>query len=269
MGVFIDLVAQPGNIVYIAAATQAAGMLFRSQIILRVLLLLGSGLYLVYYATAAENPLWQAMAATTAISLANIYGISMLLLSRSVRIIPAHQFALFKMLDGMEPGDFRALMRFGQTRTLQREEALTVKGEVPDRLFYVIEGEVEIEKKTAPRFRIAPRNFIGEVSLVLGSPASATVLAPPGTRIIEWPRDRLTKQMDRRNRLKLAIEALIARDMARKVAIGSGTLAEASHLTSSPASSRDADLAPQHSSPFPCRTRRANEALIDACRQHR
>jgi hypothetical protein len=175
------------------------------------------------------------MAATTAISMANVYGISMLLLSRSVRIIPAEQLPYFGMLEGLEPGEFKTLMRFGKVRTLQNQEILTVKGEVPGRLFYVIEGEVEIEKNSTPRFCIGPRHFIGEVSLVLGTPASATVAAPAGTRLIEWPRDLLARQMARRNRLKLAVEALIARDMARKVAIGSGTVSAAAGSTSAPA----------------------------------
>ncbi len=224
MGSVIEFVAQPGHIVYVAAATQAVGLIFRTQITLRIFLLVGSGLYLVYYAVAAQTPLWEAMAATTAIALANVYGLILLILSRSARMIPADQAGLHQMLGGLEPGDFRSLMRFGRIRTLQADEILTVAGQVPDRLLYVIDGDVEIEKGSTPRFRIAPRHFIGEVSLVLDSPASATVWAAAGTQLVEWPRGRLLQEMRRRTRLKLAVEALIARDMARKVAVGSGVL---------------------------------------------
>ncbi|MCL4766814.1 MAG: cyclic nucleotide-binding domain-containing protein [Hyphomicrobiaceae bacterium] len=224
MSAFIEFVSQPGSIVYLAAATQAAGLLFRTQIVLRIFLLLGSGLYLTYYAVAAATPLWEAMVATTAIALANIFGLTLLMLSRSARMIPADQVALHDMLGGLEPGDFRSLMRFGRVRTLPADEILTVAGQVPDRLLYVIDGDVEIEKSSSPRFRIAPRHFIGEVSLVLDAPASATVWASAGTRLVEWPRVRLVQEMKRRTRLKLAVEALIARDMARKVAVGSGVV---------------------------------------------
>lgn len=227
MGVFIDLISHPGNLVFIAAAAQVVGMLCRSQTLLRIFLLIGSSFYFLNYAFAAEEPLWQGMAASTAMSMANVYGLSMLLLSRSTRIIPADQLALYRIMGGLEPGHFKALMRFGEVRTLQADEVLTVKGDVPDRLFYVIEGAVEIEKDAAPAFRIPPRHFIGEVSLILGTPASATVRAPAGTRVIEWPRQSLAREMQRRNRLKLAVEALIARDMARKVAVGSGVLSPA------------------------------------------
>ncbi len=224
LGTFIDLVFHPGNIVYIAAATQAAGMLFRTQITLRIFLLVGSGLYLAYYASAAADPLWEAMAATSAIACANVYGLTMLLLSRSPRMIPAGQQSLYQMMGGLEPGDFRNLMRVGQLRTLQASEVLTVAGEVPDRLIFLIDGDVVIEKGSAPPFRLPPRHFIGEVSLVLTTPASATVRASAGTKLVEWPRDRLVREMDRRARLKLAVEAMIARDMARKVAAGAGVL---------------------------------------------
>lgn len=227
MGVFIDLVSHPGNLVFIAAAAQVVGMLCRSQTLLRIFLLIGSTFYFLNYAFAADEPLWQGMAAATAMSTANVYGLSMLLLSRSTRIIPADQLALYRIMGGLEPGHFKALMRLGEVRALQADEVLTVKGDVPDRLFYIIEGAVEIEKDAAPAFRIPPRHFIGEVSLILGTPASATVRAPAGTRVIEWPRQSLAREMQRRNRLKLAVEALIARDMARKVAVGSGVLSPA------------------------------------------
>ena len=221
----MDFIVHPGNLVFIAAAAQVLGMLCRTQIRLRIFLLIGSSFYFLNYAFAAEEPLWQGMMAATAMSTANVYGLWMLLRGRSIRIIPSDQLPLYRMLGGLEPGDFVTLMRFSNVRTLQCEEVLTVKGQVPDKLFYVIDGSVEIDKGEVPHFSMSPRHFIGEVSLILGTPASATVRAPAGARVIEWRRDELINQMDRSAKLKLAIEALIARDMARKVAIGSGVMA--------------------------------------------
>ena len=219
-----ELVLQPGNVVYLAAATQAAGLLLRAQLLLRLLLLAGSGFYLTYYALATATPLWEAIAAEALIAAANGFGLAMLLLSRSRWLIPADQVELYDMLGELEPGEFKTLMRYGQIRTLDEAEVLTVEGKVPDRLVYVIDGAVEIEKG-GTRFEIPPRHFIGEISLVLDTLASATTRAPAGAQIVEWPRARLVRGMRRHHRLKLAVEALIGKDMARKVAAGTRIMA--------------------------------------------
>ncbi len=212
-----DLV-KPEHLVFLAAAIQAAALLFQGQTKIRVLLLIGSMTYLLYYAFAADEPLWEAMIATFAMSVANIIGLTAYLLGNAVRLIPASQLGLYSMLGGVEPGEFRALMRHGRIRRLAADEALTTVGKVPERLYYVIEGDIEIEQGQG-RFIIPPRHFIGEVSLMLGTPASATAHARAGAQVVEWSRERLVKAMARKPKLMIAVESLLGRDMARKVAL--------------------------------------------------
>ena len=210
-----------GKLVFLAAAIQATALLFRGQIKIRILLLIGSMVYLIYYMIAAKEPLWEAMIATCAMSIANIYGLGSILLRNRVKFIPADQHALYSMFCGVEPGEFRTLMKYGHIRKLQHEEFLTITGKVPDNLFFIIEGEIEIEKDNT-RFSISPRHFIGEVSLMLGSAASASVSLKAGSKIVEWSREKLLHDMAHNVQLKSAIETLLSRDMAKKVAIGTG-----------------------------------------------
>lgn len=212
-----DLI-QPQQLVFLAAAIQAAALLFQGQTKIRILLLIGSMTYLAYYMFAVDEPLWEAMIATVAMSLANIIGLTTYLLGNTVRLIPASQLGLYSMLGGVEPSEFRALMKHGRVRRLSEDEDLTTVGTVPERLFFVIEGDIEIEQG-AGRFYIPPRHFIGEVSLMLGTPASATAHAKAGTQIVEWSRDQLIKSMARKPKLMVAVESLLGRDMARKVAL--------------------------------------------------
>ncbi|MFT7575962.1 MAG: hypothetical protein ACI9XZ_002346 [Alphaproteobacteria bacterium] len=223
MNNIVELLIQPQNFVYLAAATQAAGLLLRAQIILRLFLLAGSGFYLTYYAVAAAFPLWEAIAAEALIASANGYGLAMLLLGRSRWLIPAGQLDLFDMIGELEPGEFKTLMRYGRIRTLETGEVFTVEGQIPDRLVYVIDGVVEIQKGSA-QFELPSKHFIGEISLILNTPASATTRAPEGAQIVEWPRNDLTHAMNRNHRLKLAVEAIIGKDMARKVAAGASVI---------------------------------------------
>ncbi len=213
----------PDNLVFLAAAIQAGALLFRGQIKIRVLLLIGSMVYLLYYMTVAKEPLWEAIIATTAMSVANIFGLGALLLGNTVRLIPASQIPLYSMFGSVAPGEFRALMRHGQIRRLSENEVLTSIGEVPDSLYFVIEGDLEIQQGLG-RFSSPGRHFIGEVSLMLGTPASATVTLKKGARIVEWRRERLIRAMGRHPKLKIAVESLLGRDMARKVAVGAGRI---------------------------------------------
>ena len=214
---FVELI-KPENLVFLAAAIQAAALLFQGQTKIRILLLIGSMTYLLYYMFAAEEPLWEAMIATLAMSVANIIGLTAYLLGNTVRLIPPSQLGLYSMLGGVEPGEFRALMKHGKVRRLANDEALTIVGQVPERLYFVIEGEIEIEQGQGC-FRIPPRHFIGEVSLMLGTPASATAHAKAGAQLVEWSREKLVKSMARKPKLMVAVESLLGRDMARKVAL--------------------------------------------------
>lgn len=217
----LDDLIKPEHLVFLAAAVQAAALLFQGQTRIRIVLLVGSMIYLIYYMTAAEEPLWEAIIATMAMAVANIYGLTARLLGNTVRLIPANQVSLFSMIGEVEPGEFRALMRHGRIRKLGDDEQLTTVGKIPERLFYVIEGKIEIEQGQG-RFLIPPRHFIGEVSLMLGTPASATAHVKAGAQLVEWPREQLLAAMDQEPKLMVAVESLLGRDMARKVALGAG-----------------------------------------------
>lgn len=222
----------PDNLVFLAAAIQAGALLFRGQIKIRVMLLIGSVVYLLYYMTVAKEPLWEAIIATTAMSVANIFGLGALLLGNTVRIIPASQIPLYSMFGNVAPGEFRSLMRHGQIRRLKEDAVLTSIGEIPRSLYFVIEGDLEIQQGLG-RFSIPSRHFIGEISLMLGTPASATVTVKAGAQVVEWRRERLLRAMNRHPKLKIAVDSLLGRDMARKVAVGAGRI-DAKYVNSDP-----------------------------------
>ena len=217
MSELLNDLSNPGYLVFLAAAIQAAAMLFQGQISIRIFLLVGSIVYMTYYMIAADEPLWEAMIATLAMSIANICGLMTHLFARSLTSIPENQFALFSVLGGVEPWEFRSLMKHGHIRQVTCDETLTIEGEVPESLFFVIDGTIDIEQGSG-RFRIPPRHFIGEVSLMLGTPASATAKVRAGAQIVEWSRKSLTRHMNRRSKLMVTVMSLLSRDMAQKVA---------------------------------------------------
>jgi len=214
-----------GISVALAVVCYIAGLLFRDQIILRLLLLAGSGFYIVYYSTAAQTPLWYGIAGSIGIVAANLWGLSSLVLSRRPSTVPHRQRGIREAMGRMEPGLFRRLMRLGDEIRAGRPVTLTEEGARPGALWFLASGRARLVKGGRAGWLEGPC-FVGEVSWLTGSPASAEVSALPGAVLIRWERAELRRAVRRSVRLETALEAAIAVDMARKVTLGRPSLDE-------------------------------------------
>lgn len=230
-----QLMADPSVLVFAAAGLHIVAYLCRDQAWLRCLLLVGTGVYIAYYWLAGPTPLWSAIATTSVVASANFYGLLLLLVSRSRWTLRRFDRRIYEMLKPVEPGQLRQLLRAGEVQEVTSPMLLTREGEAPSYLYFVIEGELRI-RKAGTQFTVPCGCFIGEVALILGLPASATVEALPGSELIAWPRARLDRMMRRSLRLEQNLEALLARDMARKVASSSGLKSTAERSDESPGS---------------------------------
>lgn len=199
------------------AVLQTLAMLFRNQVVLRLMYILGGLCYVIFYIYVLPNPLWEAAAATIAIATTTLVGLMLIFAGRSEKLIPKDLFYLYEKMGHVNPGDFRLLLKNANRRTIVEEEVLTEQGKMPDKLYYIESGSAKLVKN-GNTFYLNDGSFIGEVSLIMGIPASATVYATPNSQIIEWDKEILLKKTRSSEKLRLALDALIARDMASKVA---------------------------------------------------
>lgn len=204
--------------VHLATAAQVLGLLVTRQLILRLLVLIGSALFVVYYYLHLGQPQWDAIVGSSLIGLANLVGLLVLLYSRIPIGMRSENRLLFEAIGGLEPGQFRKLMRVGRMVQNSEPVVLTREGEVPERLFFVLQGRPRIQKGDYA-FRISDRCFVGEVAFKLGCPASATASLPEGGTYVTWERARLEALLAGKPTLRQAFDALISRDMANKVAL--------------------------------------------------
>lgn len=150
---------------------------------------------------------------------ANIFGLVQLIFSRMTWFFTPEQRILFNRMDGLEPGEFRELMRAGTLKRNKDELRITTQHDMPESVYFVFEGDVNISK-SGSSFNTGPEVFVAEISFMLKRTASATCTLAPGSLYIEWPQPVLAKLLERKPRLRQAFDAQIARDMARKVATG-------------------------------------------------
>ncbi|MDW3182240.1 MAG: cyclic nucleotide-binding domain-containing protein [Roseobacter sp.] len=207
----------PGILVYLAGALYVAGLVTINQIVLRLLILTGTSVYILYYATVAATPLWEAIYVSVMIGTANLIGLSSLLARRSRLAVPRAHADIYRDFPPLPPGDFRSLMKLANRYKVDDERQVTTEGAAGSRLYYVISGATRVQKGDN-EFIMPPQFFLGEIAFLIGQPSSASTWLEPGAEVLEWRFEDLRQKCKRSSRFRLALEAAISVDLARKVA---------------------------------------------------
>lgn len=208
----------PQVIILMAGFFFILGYLVINQKALRILLLTGTGFYLWYYFVAAERPLWEAIAMSSLMGCANLIGLAGLFLRDSRLIVPKRHRDIYQWFPDVPPGEFRALMKMADRRVVDTATVITREGQPVAGLWFVASGRIEIDKQ-GERFTMPAGVFVGEVAFLTGMAASATTTLSEGTEILAWDAAALRRRGKRKPRFLMALEAMISRDLAAKVAL--------------------------------------------------
>jgi hypothetical protein len=209
-------IVTPELLAYIAGAFYVLGLLIINQVTLRLLVLAGTGFYILYYATVAAEPLWEAIYISLLIGVANLLGLFSLLARNSQWAIPREHKDIYGHFPGLPPGDFRTFVRLAKRGVVDQEIKLTTENAPLTKLYYVIEGETAVTKKD-DKFIVPGGTFVGEVAYLMGRPASASTKLLPGAEYLEWSTVDLSNASARSARFKLALESVLSMDLAQKV----------------------------------------------------
>ncbi|MEM7045351.1 MAG: cyclic nucleotide-binding domain-containing protein [Pseudomonadota bacterium] len=207
--------------VHIASTLYVIGFWVRDQLNLRILVLLGTVFYIIYYYYAAGTPLWSAIFWSTILGIVNLYVTIQLALERTTFRMSPEERRLYGVFGSLTPGEFRKLTEKGIWKEAKQPEILTKEGTPNRSLFYIVEGQVTLEKR-GRSFVMSAGTFVGEVSYLLKSPATATVHADEKTRYIEWRHEDLLEIERRYQGIRIALREMLNADLAAKVAEGHG-----------------------------------------------
>jgi Popeye protein conserved region len=204
-------------LIHLGAVLYLICFLFRNQIHLRIFAMLGDVVYTAYYFGVTGHPLWEAMIWSTLNMTVNAVMIGVLLNDKRETKLGDNELKLYRNLTSLSPGEFRKLVGLGKWSVASQTETLTHEGQILDKLFYVLEGGLDIIK-SGRAIQVNPGLFIGEIGYLLRKPATATVSVKPGTIYIAWPHVELSKAFEKHESLKHALGALLSSDLAEKVA---------------------------------------------------
>ena len=211
------MIDTPHAFMHAGAFLSLVALAFRGPLKLRSLLVFSILCSTIYHAIQQPNPSWQELPWNMVTFVINIVVLSQIVLDRTHLGLTAREEELFTAFEHLSPGEFRQVMAMASWHQASESTCLTEEGVLPAELYYVLEGDLHLEKE-GRAFSTAPRTFIGEVAFLRETPASATVRLAPGARYVVWPTAALKLRMKKQASLKTALHHLIGLDMATKVA---------------------------------------------------
>ena len=204
----------PTIFVYLSAAIALIGIVVSDFIMSRALFAFAAAL-LVYAMAASQDGFMLLVWALAALLLALI-SIWRHVAQRHTTPLTEQEAALARELTEFSPADFRRLMKIAAWQTLETEMQLTEQGQKTDKLYYIVSGGATVNKSDRA-IEVGEHVLIGEISFTQDVWTTATLTAHEGSVLVSWPVKKLRRLLKRKS-LKAAFDALLAHDLADKLA---------------------------------------------------
>ncbi|MBV0912753.1 cyclic nucleotide-binding domain-containing protein [Anianabacter salinae] len=195
---------------------QATGFFMRDELALRVLV----GLGLLCQAAVAwtlSEPSFDPGLTAPALVLVNLVMIAVVARERSTLGMSKRDQRLFETFRTLTPGQFRRINRLASWSYVDEARRVIEEGQPNTHLRYIDADRFGLEKAGEAHTARGP-GFVGEISLLHGGVASASVTLRPGTLFAQWDSAALKNLMARDPALANALTARFSYDLAQRVA---------------------------------------------------
>ena len=194
-----------------------AGFALRDLTWLRILATIGTIVLLGYFLLLSSPPHWPALLLAAALAAVNIWHLSRGVIRNGKFQLSGEEMMLFARLPGLTPGQFKSLLEIAEWHTPTVPLQLTQTAQMPKALYYVLEGQVEVNRDKQ-RFTIGPHAFIGELAFLRAKPATAATFAKAGSLIVSWDHTDMRELMRKDDGIRRALDTLLTADLAEKIA---------------------------------------------------
>lgn len=149
---------------------------------------------------------------------ANAFQLARFSMDRRKGLLTAEERALIAdVLSIEEPAKQRRLRDVITWRDAETGEILIRQGEIAPSLIYIATGKMDIEHDGLPVGTCGPDDFIGEMSLVSGEGASATVKVSMPARIAVFDREGLQRLAKAMPEFSRALDRTLNRGLSAKI----------------------------------------------------
>lgn len=116
----------------------------------------------------------------------------------------------------LEPPDFLRLWRMAERQQLN-DATLTRRGEAPPALYFLLSGAVAVRQDGRELTRLGAGDFVAEMSLLTGAPATADAVALGEVELMRWPAPALLQLRGRNAALWSRIQSVLGHDLVAKI----------------------------------------------------
>jgi hypothetical protein len=176
-----------------------------------------------------------------AIWCAVVAGLALILVGRrlwrdsAVRFTPDEQHMMDSLFDGLPRSRARHLVDQGVWISGKAGDMLTREGEPVDHLYYLAEGAAQVLCRGVEVGRCGAGDLIGELTVLSGETATATVILTGPSRFWCAPAEDLRPYVEAHEDIRRAIEHGFATVLKAKLRASNRTIAEAAGAPARPA----------------------------------
>lgn len=201
---------------HLAAVLLIAAALQRRPRIMRLLVTLGGALALIHFALSGAGLAWMFWSALfTAINAVHYAALAMR--ARSGKLLEEERELFDEVMKIGEPGQQRHLRDLIDWRDIAAGDDLLQQGQVNPPLIYVARGAAGITVDGKQVGACGPGDFLGEMSLISGQTATATVSASEAMRVARFDREALAQLARAAPEVGRALDSALNRSLAAKV----------------------------------------------------
>jgi voltage-gated potassium channel len=128
-------------------------------------------------------------------------------------VVTWNAVARVPLFAGLDATRIAAIARLLKPQIVPERQAIVRRGEPADAMFFIMDGDVEVDVE--PAVRLSKGHFFGEVGLLLDTTRNATVSALTECRLLVLDRADFLRLMSQHPDLKSRIEAIAAERMKR------------------------------------------------------
>ena len=207
----MDIFIHVANILYLFS------YLVRDILWLRMLTVVAISCLMPFFYYRPE-PLMAPIYWNLAFTAINLYRIYFLLLERKPVQLKEEEQQLYRMVfRTLKPREMLKLLKFANWKTATPGERLVEQNTDLDNLMVVYSGNASVSVEGKEVAKLRGGQFIGEMSFLTGSKTSASVEAKDALRYVRWPKEQLTRFLERNPDLRAALQMIMGVDLVAKV----------------------------------------------------
>jgi CRP-like cAMP-binding protein len=207
------------HLLHLAYTLSLLSFLVRDILWLRVMAIASHLCFFTVVYTRPPDPDWSVLSWFVVFLMINSVHASRLVYERRLdRLTPEEEALRQVSFPALNRVSVKRLLRLGRWQDLHSDTMLTEEHEVPERLFLLADGAVEVDVGGRLVATLDPGHFVGEMALLAGQAASATTRTRGSARCLVWDRAALQRRLKRDSDLRSTLYAAAGSNLSAKIA---------------------------------------------------